>query len=171
MDSTGDFGIKRIRSEDFIAVGARAAPLEALPIYFAVRLGRYLSGSGDPPEPDLAAAYLAALEGLCALAGEDTLLSGLKVFHKVFFLQDCGHGTLIVRLLNQQARIDVVILSWSMSCISVSSLWSTPQGVSLDGLIIACLDPFTMRERIRTGHALTLPAGHLKLAQLLEAYR
>lgn len=84
------FGIKRFRTEDEIAVGARAAPLEALPIYFAVRLGRYLSGSGDAPEPDLAAAYLAALEGLCALAGGDTLLSGLTLFHGFLFAEDAA---------------------------------------------------------------------------------
>ena len=90
MDSTGTFGIKTIRSKDSIAVGARSAPLEALPIYFAVRLGRYLSGSGDPPESDLAAAYLATLEGLCALAKRDILLSGLTLSHRFLFADDAA---------------------------------------------------------------------------------
>ncbi|CAL8465146.1 g4681 [Coccomyxa elongata] len=48
--------------------GAKAAPLEALPVYFAVRLGRYLSGAGHLPEPSLVSAYLTVMEGLADLA-------------------------------------------------------------------------------------------------------
>ena len=64
-----------------LAAGAKAAPQEALPVFFAVRMGRYLPGGGEPPEPELATAYLAALESLNELAGESTPLSGLAQVH------------------------------------------------------------------------------------------
>ncbi len=70
-----------------LPAGAKAAPQEALPVFFAVRMGRYLSGGGEPPEPELAAAYLAALESLNELAGESTPLSGLA---QVYGIQKLG---------------------------------------------------------------------------------
>lgn len=60
--------------------GAKAAPLEALPIYFGVRLGRYLSGAGHFPEPDLVAGYLTVIEALADLAAGHATPSGVGLF-------------------------------------------------------------------------------------------
>ncbi|BDA50743.1 hypothetical protein COCOBI_16-4210 [Coccomyxa sp. Obi] len=62
--------------------GAKVAPLEALPIYFAVRLGRYLSGAGHLPEPGLVAAYLTVMEALADLAAGHTTSSAKIVSAK-----------------------------------------------------------------------------------------
>lgn len=56
--------------------GAKAAPLGALLVFFMVRMGRYLSSHGEPPEGDLVAAYLALLEALSNLAAMETPLPG-----------------------------------------------------------------------------------------------
>lgn len=59
-------------------------------------MGWYMSGGGGPPEPELAAAYLAALDRFCELAANLVPLSGVgQVFcESEVGLQDLGLASL-----------------------------------------------------------------------------
>ena len=94
MDSYGSSEAHTLR-HGWDTAGAKAAPLEALPIYFAVRLGRYLSGAGRLPEPGLVAAYLNVMEALADLAAGHMGPSGVglpsdKTYALVVVLHSVG---------------------------------------------------------------------------------
>lgn len=111
-----------------VSAGAKAAPLEALPIYFAVRLGRYLSGAGHLPEPGLVAAYLTVMEALADLAAGHATPSGVGLFPE----------TLSVPVLVQQLSRELPAsrtppLHWKSNVFFIS-LW-TPHTSALSFLL------------------------------------
>lgn len=61
------------RAEMLLCTGAKGAPVEAIPVLMAVRMGRYLSGPGRMPVQSLVPAYLELLEELSSIvAGRGT---------------------------------------------------------------------------------------------------
>ena len=57
-----------MRLRRLLCAGAKAAPMAAMPVLLAVRMGRYLSGPGRMPVQDLVPAYLKLLEELSSFA-------------------------------------------------------------------------------------------------------